>query len=443
MTKMTTLEDRLTIGELARAGYPDRQIARIVNWGLATVRKWRRRCQPNSPHGLASAMGRPATGPLSSYPPLLREVIRAWRVAHPGWGPKTLRAELAVDERFQGQKLPSLDSLARFLKAAGLSRTYQRHSPLPQPPSASAQAPHEVWEMDARGQQWVSQIGMISLINLNDLCSRTRLLSYPCWLGADRVDRHPDTNDYQLVLRLAFSEWGLPDQLKVDHDSVFYDNKSSSPFPTRFQLWLVALGVSLIFGQIAQPTAQGTSERSHQLWTQQVLADDNFATWEVLFEALRRRRDFLNNHLPCATLGELPPLVAYPQALIPRRLYRPEWEPELLDLSKIYAYLAQGRWFRLVSQAKTVSLGGQVYYLPEGQPRQQVEITFHRPTQTLLFQTAARKSPFSLPIQGISVEILLGEMDPLANFPAFQLALPFSCQQWRLLRLSKILDDTT
>jgi len=38
---------------------------------------------------------------------------------------------------------------------------------------------------------------------------------------------------------------------------------------------------------------------------------------------------FLNYRLPCSTLGELPSLVAHPEALQPRRLYRPEWEEEL------------------------------------------------------------------------------------------------------------------
>jgi hypothetical protein len=62
---------------------------------------------------------------------------------------------------------------------------------------------------------------MVTLINLNDHYSRARLLSFPCGLGRERVERHPATEDYQLALRLAFAKWGLPDRLAVDHDSVF------------------------------------------------------------------------------------------------------------------------------------------------------------------------------------------------------------------------------
>lgn len=119
------------------------------------------------------------------------------------------------------------------------------------------------------------------------------------------------------------------------------------------------------------------TERSHQLWASQVLQGQHFTDWDQLFQTLQRRRDFLNHQLPCATLDEQPPLVAHPEALTNVGLYRPEWEADLLDLSRIHAYLAQGRWFRLVSHAGTFSLGGRPYYLDPTWAKQQVEITFN------------------------------------------------------------------
>jgi|GEM_PF-4486254 hypothetical protein len=46
---------------------------------------------------------------------------------------------------------------------------------------------------------------------------------------------------------------------------------------------------------------------------------------------LGQRQIFLNEHLPCASLADQRPLVAHLVARFPRRLYRPEWETELLD----------------------------------------------------------------------------------------------------------------
>lgn len=434
MRRVTTLEERVLINELAEAEYTNGQIAEQVGWKEPTVRKWRARGHCQGRPGLVSKMGRPITGALGTFPSLIRETLRAWRVAHPGWGPKTLRAELEADGRFEGQPLPSLRGIARFLKEEELTRPYERHSPLPGSTRRSAQASHEEWEMDARGQQRIDAVGIITLINLNDRYSRGRLLSFPCLLGRERVERHPSTEDYQLVLRLAFAKWGLPDRLAVDHESVFYDNTTKSPFPTRFHLWLLALGVPLTFGRVHQATDQGMTERSHQTWQQQVLEGQRFADWTTLYHALQRRRDFLNNHLPCATLGEVPPLVAHPEACIPRRLYRPEWEADLLDVARIYAYLAEGRWFRQTSEAGTISLGHQVYILGRDWAREEMEVTFDPGDQHLVFHAPDGKEAKHLPLKGVTPETLMGEMGPLVSLPAFQLALPLTWDDWRVIR---------
>ena len=266
MSRRTSLQDRVIIDQMAQQGYTDSQIASEVGWTIPTVRKWRRRARRDGRKGLASRMGRPTTGALSSYPARLRETLRAWRDSHPGWGPKTLRAELEADEQFREQRLPALSSIAAFLKEQELTRSYERHSELPQSARRATSAPHEEWEMDSRGQQCVPDVGTIALVNLSDDFSKVKIRSYPCVVGQKRAARRPRTEDYQSVLRLSFTEWGLPDRIGMDHDSVFYDNTCKSPFPTRFHLWLLALGVDLAFGRPGRPTDQATVERSHQTW---------------------------------------------------------------------------------------------------------------------------------------------------------------------------------
>jgi transposase len=443
MAGMTSLQDRAAIDQLAQLGYTDSQIAVEVGWKVRTVRKWRRRAQQNGRKGLASKMGRPSAGALSSYPVRLRETLRVWREAHPGWGPKTLRAELETDEQFEGQRLPVLSSIADFLKEQEVTRPYERHSELPQPARQATSAPHEEWEMDSRGQEWVPDVGIVALINLSDDLSKAKIRSYPCVVGQKRATRRPRTEDYQLVLRLSFTEWGLPDRIGVDHDSVFYDNTCKSPFPTRFHLWIVALGVDLVFGRPGQPTDQAIVERSHQTWAWQALEGQIFSEWEPLHAYLEQRRYFLNYRLPCSTLGELPPLVACPQALQPRRLYRPEWEEELLDLTRVYAYLAKGQWFRQVSQVGTVSLGQQTYGLGVTWKGEQVDVTFDPGDKHLIFRSADGERKNRLPLKGVNVISLMGEMGPLVNLDHFQLALPFTWDEWRVTRLCRTLGGTT
>jgi len=197
VARTTTLEERTRILEWAEAGLTNKQIAQRMNLSVYTVRKWRRRARDGGRAALASTRGRPCTGAMSTFPDPVRQQVLQWRRRHPGWGAKTLRAEL--EAAFAGATLPSRATIGRLLNAQGLTRGYQRHSDLPQPKPASVTAPHQRWQMDAQGNEAVSGLGTVALINLTDSLSRVRLLSFPCLV--DSPQGHPTTADYQLVLR--------------------------------------------------------------------------------------------------------------------------------------------------------------------------------------------------------------------------------------------------
>jgi transposase len=437
----TSLQQRVMIADLSRQGATDSQIGAQLGISVYTVRKWRRRTKQQADTGSPGQMGRRPAGAMSTSGKEVVNALKYWRESHPGWGPKTLRAELARGEGFAGVALPSESVITRWLREQKLSRRYEKHRLLPAVCTSPAAAPHEEWELDARGYERIPDVGVISLLDVNDVFSKAKIMSYPCWLGQQRASRHPATEDYQMVLRLSFTEWGLPDRLAVDHDSVFYDNKSKSPFPTRFHLWLVALKVELTFGRMGQPRDQAMTERSHQTWQHQVLDGQRFVLQAELLQALNERRSFLNNSLPCATLGEVPPLLAHPQANVPRRIYRPEWETDLLDLSRVHDFLARGRWFRKASNVGAVSLGRTVYCLGAAWRRAEVDISFDANDRHLVFRSGEKEK--RLPVRGIDVDRLMGDFGALAHLDAFQLALPFTWKEWRQIQIRQLLSDTT
>jgi transposase len=161
-----TLQQRLEIAARAARGETDPQIAAALQLSPATVRKWRRRGQREGRSGLGSHMGRPRTGALGQTSLELRDAARELRLAHPGWGPQTLRLELAHDRRFGGLRIPSRARLAAFLKVEKLTRRHEHHSELVQPEPQPATAPHEVWEMDAQGVRQIGGVGRVSVINM-------------------------------------------------------------------------------------------------------------------------------------------------------------------------------------------------------------------------------------------------------------------------------------
>jgi transposase len=420
--------ERLKIVELSKEGLTDRQIAVELGFSIRTVRKWRRILKRGGK--VQSEMGRPKGRAMSSYPATMCKTLKRWCQEHPGWGAQTLQTELSLCEAFSNQRLPSRATLARWLKEEGEVRLYEKHSQLPEQRAGSPQTCHEEWEMDARGYSHVPELGLISLIDINDVYSHVKLLSFPCWVGQKRIERSPNTEDYQLALRLAFTEWGLPERLATDHDRIFYDETSKSPFPTRFHLWLVALGVTLQFGRMGCPTDQGMTERSHQTWASQVLEGASFACYQSLWQALEQRKIFLNQHLPSTSLDQRPPLQVYPLARLTCRPYRPEREADLLDLNRVRAYLTKGHWFRKVSAVGTISIGRHIYQLGyDWRPDRFAELRFDGQTNQFVCSTPSGKQKL-LPVDWLSKNELMGDVAQFQHIP-FQFALPFSLDDWR------------
>jgi transposase len=439
MGTKTTYEDRKAMVAGAALGERARTTAQRLQVQTSTVHKWRQAYARGGDEALRLTMGRPATGAMSTLGEGMQARIRQMRTLHPGWGAVTLHVELER-ERSEGERLPSVATIGRFLKAERRTQTPEPHRAMPATTRQRAEAAHECWQMDARGYGAIPDVGIVTLININDCHSHVRLHSYPCRLGAAHVSRHAATEDYQWALRLAFMHWGMPSTLQVDHESVFFDNRTRSPFPTRLHLWLIALGIRLTFSRIHQPKDQGLTERSHQIWERQVLAGQTFPDWQALYHALNQRREVLNNELPCRTLNNCPPLVAFPEARHSGRFYNPGNEFHLLNMHAVHEYLAQGEWFRRIASNGTISLGRTVYYLGANLPRDFVRVTYAPDTHLLLVYKTDGQLLTTTEIQNLSPEILAGNLEHFHGLPARQSPLPFTWHEQQLLRLNELVN---
>ncbi len=434
----TTFEERIEIGERWEAGQTDPEIAVAMGRPVPTIRKWRQKYQQEGRSGLVSHMGRPATGALGQYPLEMRDAVREMRKRNPGWGPVTIRTELENDRRFDGMKLPDRSRIAAFLKQENLTRKYERHSELPQPQAAEPERAHEQWEMDAQGVVKVPGLGSVSIINISDLFSRVKIDSFPCINTS-----HPNTLDYQAVLRRGFFHYGLPKRVSLDHDSVFYDNTSASPYPSTLHLWLIALDIEVYFIEQRPPAAHSVIERAHQTINQQAVAGQTFDDGAALQQSLSDRLDFLNHRFPSRSFGGQPPLIACPEAQHSGRFYRLEWEQDMLDMQRVYDYLAKGRWFRRTSSQGQFSLGSRRYNVGKSLAKQTLEITFDPQSREFKCLSENGDQEIRLPAQGLTKTALMGELSPLLTLPAYQLALPFSQSTWREMMMCNDLTDTT
>jgi len=374
-------------------------------------------------------MGRKPTGKLSSFEqPIHQELIRL-RKLYSDWGPKTLLVELQDNPRFSKKELPSIRSIARFLNEQGLSRGYRTHSDLPTVPLFKPNFSHELWQVDGQGNTSVNEVGCIAMLNIKDVFSKTYVATWPAKMKS--MQGHPNTSDYQTVLRLGFMEFGMPKHLQTDHASVFYDNNSKSPFPTILHLWLVGLGIKLVFSRVHRPTDQGVVERSHQTLEKQVLKRTiDFNNWEELYSFCQKRREKLNNRIPSSSTNNQSPLVEHPEAKHSGTFYQVNQEDNLIQLNRVYEYLSKQTWFRKIANNKTVSLGNQTYYIAGAKPKEQVKITFCKENMKLTFYN--EQQTVQLPIKGITKEILMGNLKKL---PSHQLLIPFDIETQKINKL--------
>ena len=422
---MTSLAERLTIRDRAAEGATDAMIAQELRRSIWTVRKWRRRGQTGTMTSLATRLGRPADGPLSTWPAALKAHILDLRRTHPGWGSLTILVELQRDPAWNQQRLPSRARIGAVLQAAGLTRRSQRHTTLPEPAHPSNPAPRELWELDAKGPAAVAGVGMVSIINIIDVGSRLKIESMPAPCAA------PNREDYQIALRRGFLAHGLPAHLSFDRGTVFFDNTSPSPFPTRIHLWLIALGVQVQFTRARRPTDHGIIERHHQTMDAHVTYGQTWADLQPLWQGLDDRRNVLNTHLPCRPCGDLPPLQANPLARHSGRPYQPEWENDLLDMTRVGAYLTGAYWVRQGSPNGAIGLGGTKYWVGPAIAKQGVQITFDPDAWCFMLHTAGSTADIPLVPQGLTKAALMGAVTGFGRLPSYQVALPLDAASWR------------
>ncbi|MEZ4920224.1 MAG: hypothetical protein R2792_14055 [Saprospiraceae bacterium] len=377
---------------------------------------------------LHSAMGRPVKGVLSSHPEPLRKLIKQIRENEGGFGAQSILAELVSQYGYAPDSLPSQSRVAAYLQSLGLTRQYEKHNPLPRPVIVAPEAAHDLWQLDGRGNEWVENVGAIALLDIKDVFSHVYVGCFPALMAS--MKGHPDTDNYQTALRLGFMEFGLPKLVQVDHASVFSDNSSKSPFPTRLHLWLVGLGIELFYSRVRRPTDQAMVERSHEILYNQVFKGATpFRDWEHLFNKCQKRRYTLNCQIGSRSCESQPPLVIQPDAGHSKRFYTLQNEENMIRLERVYRFLDKGKWFRQVAGNNMVFLGGQAYYVKNARPKEQLQITFCADCQHLLFQNDKELLIALYPIKGIGKKQLMGSRAEFFNVPNVQLKIPFNWEE--------------
>jgi hypothetical protein len=152
------------------------------------------------------------------------------------------------------------------------------------------------------------------------------------------------------MLRRTFRRWGLPDRVRVDNGHPW---GSRNDLPRELALWLIGLGVVVIWNRPRCPRMNGVVERSQgvtQQWVEPTTQSDPAVLQARLDWAIRIQREVYP-----AVRGHSR-LEAFPGLKTPRRAYHIDQEEQMWKLVHVDAYLQQAVWRRTVNQSGQISL---------------------------------------------------------------------------------------
>jgi transposase len=187
----------------------------------------------------------------ATAPQLVQDLCQTRR-DHPRWGSEMIRLEL--EDHYD--TLPSARTLRRHLHKAGLQPAPAGRTPSAEHPRVGrAERPHQGWQTDASEELRLKGKQKACWLRVVDECSgaflKTLVFASARW-------EHVDRRAIQEGLRQVFSCWGLPERLRVDNG---YPWGSGGEFPPEMALWLIGLGIDMLWIPPGCPQQNGVVER--------------------------------------------------------------------------------------------------------------------------------------------------------------------------------------
>jgi hypothetical protein len=409
--RTTSHAQRVEIIERHTGGEAVAHIAQALGLSSYTVRKWWRRYRDASwPALVPKPSGPPPTGPLSGFAPRVKYVALRLKRQHPAWGLDLLLLELSRRPSLSGYRLPGRTALYNYLHRFHPRLQAHRRPRTRRPGSrvAAVQTVHERWQIDFKGDDPIVGLGLVRPLIVCDEYTSAPL--------AGRMHRAPDADtppltfrDVQADLRLVFTQWGRPLQLRMDRDPLWVGS-TRLEWPGTLLLWLVGLDITPLINHPGRPTENAQVERCNRTWHEHVALGVGCTSLHELQtrtdQAWADRRAALpsRNRL----CHGLPPLRAFPHLAHPWRLFAPECEAALFDMQRVYSYLATWEWARKVDLTGSISLAAFNRRVSRAHVGQIVKVRFDLEARLFVARAVdgAELRRFHLPI--ISADYILG-----------------------------------
>jgi len=221
--------------------------------------------------------------------------IVALRRRFPRFGPKKLRARLAMDR--PASTWPAASTIGDILKREGLIEPgRRRRRPVAQGETVTgSDTPNGEWAIDFKGWFRTADGTRCDPLTVSDTASR--------YLIAARIVQ-PTCVGVQSALQRVFGEVGLPDAIRSDNGAPF--GSTGAGGLSRLSVWFLKLGIEPRFIPPSSPQDNGRHERMHRTMKAET-ARPPAGTWmqqQVRFNLFKRH---YNEERPHEALAQTPP----------------------------------------------------------------------------------------------------------------------------------------
>lgn len=262
--------------------------------------KWLKRVAEEGDDGVHDRSRRPHHSPNRTSPDVEAAVLEAHH-AHPYWGAR----KLAVLVARAGFRPPSPSTILAILARHGCPRV---------PPEAAvrpwqrfvAEAPNDLWQMDAKGGLRLETGTVIPLAILDD---HSR---YALHVSANADQQRPTI---QAHLTATFQRYGLPRRILSDNGPPW--GAMGQGELTGLGAWLIRLGIRLSHGRAYHPQTQGKIERLFGTLQTECLAGPPLRDAVQCQRAFEQWRLVYNTKRPHQELG----------MDVPAEHYQASWRP--------------------------------------------------------------------------------------------------------------------
>lgn len=353
-----TVEEKRTrfVAEVLEGERSLSEICRESGISRTTGYKWLDRARSNEP------MSDRRSGPMQAAgktEPQTEELILKERARHPAWGARKLKRYL---ENHGKTGIPAQSTICEILKRNGIitpeesqaHRAYRRFE---------KEAPNQMWQMDFKGD-----FGLLNQTRCHPLTVLDDHSRYSICLEAKE---NQQGEGVFAILKRLLVEHGLPESILCDNGAPWGDSKPGGI--TRFDVWMMQLGVLPIHCRPLHPQTQGKDERFHRTLKDEVLKREVFYDMESAQRRFDAWRYEYNYERPHDALNLATPASRYRVSArkMPEVLQEPEYEP--------------GCNLRKVNYKGYISIQSHRYYLSEAFIGKMIEISPMRGDEIGLF----------------------------------------------------------